>query len=298
MTEGASIKVANFIKGNLLNFIVALTSFGYILYNEVVLHATVSLADATASVFIGIICGLIIKMAMGENGIVKGYSSKIWQEANTTYKAVCNTANEFIDRVDNFYEVEKKETLKKLRRVNMVSGQMRYAWFFTEDGEYIENTEKYEKLKKRQKRILRYCVKVRTHVLNLFSEYNLELKDTTRREKTDKDQRSASLTKNIAFTLVTAFVGGVLTASFDKWNWANFIFAIIQVIVWIAVGTIQLYTNYNYVVIEKVNKLARKKELIIKFKKGCEQGLYKDEEEVKEVEEIGEQDGEQEIVYN
>lgn len=297
MTEGASIKVAKFIKGNLLNFVVVLTSLGYILYTEIVLNMSVSLADATASVVISVLCGLTIKMAMGENGIVKGYASSIWQEANTTYKAVCNTVNDYIDRVDNFYAIEKKEILKNLRKVNMVSGQMRYNWFFNEDGEYIENQEKYEKLKFGQKRILRYCIKVKVYMLNLFSEHSLELKNMTHKEKTDKDQRTQSLSKNLVITLAMAIVGGTFTASFDKWNWANFIFALLQVVIWLGVGVIQLYTNYNYIVIEKVNKLARKKELIVKFKKGCEAGLYIDKEEKEEIKEEKE-NGEQENILH
>ena len=76
--------------------------------------------------------------------------------------------------------------------------------------------------------------------------------------------------------VITAVIGGYFGANLTNWNWGNFIIATLQVSIWIATGIIQLYSNYNYIVVDKVNKLSRKIELIIKFKKGCEQGLYKE----------------------
>lgn len=43
---------------------------------------------------------------------------------------------------------------------------------------------------------------------------------------------------------------------------------------WIMFGIIQLYTNYNYVVQDKVAVLRKKKEIIRRFTSGCEKGLY------------------------
>ena len=47
-----------------------------------------------------------------------------------------------------------------------------------------------------------------------------------------------------------------------------------QVSLWVLFGIIQLYTNYNFVVQDRVSVLRTKKENIKKFTTGCKDGLY------------------------
>jgi hypothetical protein len=47
-----------------------------------------------------------------------------------------------------------------------------------------------------------------------------------------------------------------------------------QVALWVLFGIIQLYTNYNFVVQDRVSVLRTKKENIRRFTTGCEKGLY------------------------
>ena len=82
------------------------------------------------------------------------------------------------------------------------------------------------------------------------------------------------LGKNALFGIVGAVVGAYFVPLLKEWNWGYFIQSCVQVSIWIACGAIQLYTNFNYICVEKVAKLKRKCELIIKFKKGCEAGMY------------------------
>lgn len=274
MNEEISEKAYEFIKGNLLNFIVIITSFSYILYNEIVLEASVSFAKGTASVLIAIVCGMIIKQCIGENGFNKGYSSPLWAENHIRYRTACNEANEYVDLVDNFYAVQEIEKKRDIRRAVLQDVHLRYQKFFNKDGEFIE--QDLSLLTRKQRRAINYCVKLKIYNLNLFSEQTLDLKRATKPEMTDKKQRSKTFSKNGLLQVITAVIGGYFGANLTNWNWGNFIIATLQVSVWIATGIIQLYTNYNYIVVDKVNKLSRKIELIIKFKKGCEQGLYKE----------------------
>ena len=183
-------------------------------------------------------------------------------------------ATPYIDKIDNFYIKEEADKKKEYRIVVLRSYAMRYSWFFDNKGNYTENKEQYEKLDKKQKRILAKCIKVKIYTLNLFSEYSLEVTEYTKKETTDKSQRAKMLSRNIFMQVAVAFVGGYFTASFGGWSWGKFIISLLQVCVWIGTGIMQLYSNYNYVVVDKVNKLSRKVELITKFTKGAEQGLY------------------------
>ena len=272
--ETTSEKIATYIKSNLLNFIVVITAFAYVFYNPIVLDADVEIAECTATVIIGVICGLVIKQSLGESGISKGFSSPLWLESKEKYNKARNMATPYIDKIDNFYIKEEAYKKKEYRIVVLRSYAMRYSWFFDNKGNYTENKEQYEKLDKKQKRILAKCIKVKIYTLNLFSEYSLEVTKYTKKETTDKSQRAKMLSGNIFVQVAVAFVGGYFTASFGGWSWGKFIISLLQVCVWIGTGIMQLYSNYNYVVVDKVNKLSRKVELITKFTKGAEQGLY------------------------
>lgn len=268
-------KIYDFIKGNFINFIIILTSVAYVFYNMVVIQKTdLSLWECVAKAGIGIIVGFMIKQGLGENGFNYGYRSQIWHDSLDKYSKNCNMANPYIERVDNFYETEIIEKKKTYRRTNLMGARMKYDWFFDEDGFYIENNEYYDKLDKKQKRVLKKCISVKIYNLNLFSEYENQIGADTRREKTDKDQRAKMFGKNGITQIITAIIGAYFVPMLTGWDWASFIAASIQVCIWISCGITQMYTNYNYVVVEKTSKLTRKVELIVKFTRGCEQGKY------------------------
>ena len=278
-------KIYDFIKGNFINFIILLTSLAYVFYNMVVIKKTdLSIWECIAKAGIGTIVGFMIKQGLGENGFNYGYRSQIWKDSLDKYSKNCNMANPYIERVDNFYAEEIIEKKKTYRRTNLMSARMKYDWFFDNEGFYKENEERYKKLDRKQKRVLRKCITVKIYNLNLFSEYENQIGADTKREKTDKDQRTKMFGKNGVAQIVTAIVGAYFVPMLTGWDWAAFISATIQVCIWISCGITQLYTNYNYVVIEKTNKLTRKVELIVKFTRGCEQDKYLVDpyEEVKE----------------
>lgn len=272
--EKVATKVYDFIKGNLINLIVIITAFAYLFYGMISISTGFSIEEGIAKGVIGIIVGLIIKQSLGENGFNRGYRSLIWKNSLDKYQKACNMANEHIEKVDNFYACEEIEKKREYRRQNMMSAQMKYVWFFDEFGNYKENPERYSKLTRYQKKILKKCVRVKIYNLNLFSEYGNEIKNYTHKEKTDKEQRAKMFTKNGLVAIATSAVGVYFVASWDGWNWAEFILTAIQIAIWVATGITQLYTNYNYVAVEKVNKMTRKIEGIVKFVKGCEKGLY------------------------
>ena len=275
MTEERKVKVAEFIKGNVANFVVVISSVVYILYGMITIEKTgLTVAQVIAKAGVGIIIGLMIKQGVGENGFTKGYNSHIWQDTNEKYTNACNLANPHIEKIDNFYLSEEIEKKKIYRRQMLQAHQMKYNWFFDENGNYEPDLERYEKLTRKQRKVLNKCVKIKIYNLNLFSEYSNDVVVDTKREKTDSTQRSKMFGKNSVAQLITAVVGAYFIPLWTNWNWGAIIMSSIQVAIWLSTGVTQLYANYNYVVLEKTAKLKRKIELLIKFKKGCENGLY------------------------
>ena len=74
--------------------------------------------------------------------------------------------------------------------------------------------------------------------------------------------------------MIIAIIGVYFVPVLGEWNWANLIASSLQVSLWVLFGILQLYTNFNYVVQDKVSILREKKKLIARFIKDSEKGLY------------------------
>lgn len=284
-----------YLKSLAMDFVVVLVSISFIFYQMITLEKTnANPLVLLAKSFVGIICGIIIKQALGENGFSKGYRSQVWKLEEDKYNDACNTATDFTGRVDNFYLTLEKEKRENYRRNHLQSVRLRYDDWFTEDGDYIEH-EIWGVLKKkiyrrknkkaplpegvvvlslRQRRMLKKCIKVKIYPLNLFSEYATASEQDTKKEMTDKKQRAKNATKNTLSAVIIAIIGIYFIPVIDKWNWASLIASSMQVTLWVLLGILQLYSNFNFVIHDKVAILRKKKELISRFVKDSESGLY------------------------
>ena len=273
-SENAKNKLNKFIKTGLVNVIVVGVGLAYIFFTMVTIKAgDVNVLELLGKSIIGIICGVLIKQGLGENGMTRGYGSSIWHEELAKYNEACNKANPFMERVDNFYYNEEIEKRKSNRRAIMMGARLKYTDFFDEYENFV-GQDKMEKLTKFQKRAVIKCVKIKVYTLNLFSEYANASTTDTKKETGDKEQRAKMFGKNSISQVLVAVAGAYFVPMLKDWDWATFIFSTLQVLMWCASGVMQMYTNYNYIVIDKVNKLKRKKELIQKFIHGCEQDMY------------------------
>lgn len=266
---------SRYIKTIAMDLVVVLVAIAYVFYQMVTLEVTelnplVLLAEAA----VGIIAGVVIKQSLGENGFSRGYNSTIWAEEEDKYNAACNTANPYMERVDNFYMYEEIDKKKNYRRQHLQEIRLKYDMWFDKEGNYIGSDEEYAKLDRKQKRVLNKCIKVKIYLLNLFSQYTISTEQDTKKEITDKEKRARNIMQNTVAATLIAIIGVYFIPQIKGWNWGSFISSTMQVALWIMFGIIQLYTNYNYVVQDKVAILRKKKETIRRFTSGCEKGLY------------------------
>lgn len=104
-----------YIKTFAMDIVVVLVAIAYVLYQMVKLETTeLNPLVLIAQALMGIICGVVIKQALGENGFSKGYNSDFYQEEEKKYNQSCNVALPYMDRVDNFYQCEEIDKKKKL----------------------------------------------------------------------------------------------------------------------------------------------------------------------------------------
>lgn len=268
-----------YLKSVAMDIVVILVSLAYIFYQLLTFEKTqLNPLILIAEAIVGIICGIIIKQSLGENGFSKGYNSTLWTEEEEKYNDACTTAIDYIDRVDEFYTAIQKEKKMRYRMNHLQAVRLKYSQWFNNEGDYIGNNDAYDKLTFRQKWVLKKCIKVNIYVLNLFSEYATSSEQDTHPELTDNVQRRRTLTKNTLSAMIIAIIGVYFVPVLGKWNWANLIASSLQVSLWVLFGILQLYTNFNYVVQDKVSILREKKKLIARFVKDSEKGLYVNEE--------------------
>lgn len=266
---------SRYIKSALMDIVVAVVGVAYVLYKMITLEpADLNPIVLIAEAFIGIICGVVIKQALGENGFSKGYNSHFWLEEEQKYNESCNIAIPYIERVDNFYIAEEIEKKRNYRREHLQGARLKYNNWFDFDGNYIGKEEDYKKLTRTQRRILNKCIRVRIFIPNLFSEYATASEQYTHKEITDRRQKTKNMTKNTLSATIVAIIG-VYFIPVAQWNVASLISATMQVALWVIFGILQLYQNYSFVIIDKTALLRKKKQDISKFVTGCKADLYK-----------------------
>ena len=273
--EAVSKFTSKYIKSIAMDLVVVLVALSYVFYQMITLEPTglnpwVLLAQAS----VGIICGVTIKQSLGENGFSRGYNSGVWQDEEAKYNEACDYALPYVDRVDNFYQYEEIEKKKNYRRQHLQEVRLKYSMWFDNDGNYLGTDEMVAKLDRKQRRVLKRCVRVKIYPLNLFSQYTISTEQDTQKEITDKDKRAKNILQNTLFATIIAVVGVYFLPQINGWNWASFIGSTMQVTLWIMFGMLQLYTNYNFIVQDKVAVMKRKKETIQRFVSGCNKGMY------------------------
>lgn len=265
-----------YIKTFAMDIVVVIVAIAYVLYQMVKLETTeLNPLILIAQAVMGIICGVVIKAALGENGFSKGYNSDFYREEEEKYNKACNSALPYMDRVDNFYQCEEIDKKKKYRLQHLQGVRLKYDDWFDKDGNFTRTKEDIKKLEYTQRRVLKKCVNVKIYVLNLFGQYEVSSDQDTRKEITDRAQRSKNITKNTLSATIIAIIGVYFVPVLNSWSWASFFSSTLQVAMWVLFGVLQLYTNYNFVVQDKVSVMRKKKEDIKRFTSGCENNLYK-----------------------
>ena len=118
--EEISVSYGKYIKGIAMDLVVVIVAVAYIFYQMITLEPTdVNPLVLIAQAIMGIICGVVIKQALGENGFSMGYNSETWKTEEDKYNQACNTANPYMERVDNFYQCEEIDKKKTYRRQHL-----------------------------------------------------------------------------------------------------------------------------------------------------------------------------------
>lgn len=269
---------SKYIKTIAMDIVVVLVALAYVFYQMVKLEPTeLNPLVLIAQAFMGIVCGVVIKQSLGENGFSRGHNSKTWQDEEEKYNETCQAAIPYMEYSKNFYQYEEIDKKKNYRYLHLQEVRLRYDQWFDKDGFYIGCPLKDLKSKgydRKQIKTIKKCVKVKIYPLNLFGKYIMSTDQDTRPEITEKGQRRKNILSNTVTATGIAIIGAYFVPMITNWSWASFVAATMQVTLWVLLGMLQLYQNFNFVVQDLVAVMRKKKEDITRFISGCEKHKY------------------------
>ena len=240
-----------------------------------------------------IVVGLTIKLALAEQGMIKGYDSETFVEENKKYNQSCIDSLDYIEFADDFTQEMIVDRKANYRKTKLQGVRLKYRDFFTESGEIIDivitkktkrtSDKSYQKLDnefvldRKQRKALDKCYKVSPKVMNLYSEYTNDNTNVNDKETTDTRRRQSVVLRNVVGTIGLSLLGVYFAVKLGEWNWGEFILSCIQVCGFVAGGITQLYGNINYICRDKVAILREKSRRLSVFINKCKKGTYQNE---------------------
>lgn len=271
---------------------VVLISLAYIAGSFILISATgKSVYEIIATGVISMIVGILITGVFRSLGIQKGDEDERTISTNHLYGETVESSVPYIDLLEEFCEYENKRALISIRKKILAVVGIKYDNCFDENGVVKEyNSELYsEELiattkSKRQKRRLVRANKRRKKAY--YKAVNVKIKLLTPSAltsscinennpfdfgKTKKEYASQRSLSDMITRVIMAIIFGYFGVSFvSEVNFATLIWNIMQIVMYVTSGIIQMYASYSWIVDEYRLNVIKKIDYLQKFKKFAE----------------------------
>lgn len=282
------------IKSFAIDIVIVLVAVAFIFYGNLIFESKpFNPMEDLMDGILTIVVGLTIKLALAEQGMIKGYDSETFVEENKKYNQSCIDSLDYIEFADDFTQEMIVDRKANYRKTKLQGVRLKYHDFFTESGEIIDivitkktkktSDKSYQKLDnefvldRKQRKALDKCYKVSPKVMNLYSEYTNDNTNVNDKETTDTRRRQSVVLRNVVGTIGLSLLGVYFAVKIGEWNWGEFILSCIQVCGFVAGGITQLYGNINYICRDKVAILREKSRRLSVFINKCKKGTYQNE---------------------
>lgn len=245
-------KLGDFIKTNLSVIVVALISIFYIFWGSVELKLKqLNWWELICYVSTTLVFGVCIVNLVGEQGFVAGKKNEKYLATRKLLLKLCDL---LITRKDEAEEFVNKEIDKEIQveRENILHrAGIPYNEIFDENGkalitgEFLRKTKKYTN---KQKKSIKQAIRLKKYGFSLFA-YSPTRVIGRKKEQSEQEYRSKSLGKDFAIRIILAVISGSIMFSFGGFDAGAIIYAVFQMIMWIASGVMKRQQNYNFVVI-------------------------------------------------
>lgn len=253
--------------------VVVLISFVYVASSLInISRSGKSVYEIVGTGVLSLILGVLINGIFRSMGVQKGDSDERTLATNALHGRTIEEILPYIDKLDDFCEMENKRAIKTVRTRILAREGMKYSDYFDDEGNpinakcIIQNT-KWDTDRAKRKAYKR-ALKVRIKPLlssNLTSDgvKATDPFDFGRSKKSYTTRRSAS---DVVIKLLMALIFGYFGVTLSEPNVASIIWNSLQIILYISSGIIQMYSSYSWVVDDYRASIIKKIDYLQKFK--------------------------------
>ena len=251
-------------------FAVLLISLSYIAGSFILISATgKSVYEIIATGVISMIVGILITGVFRSLGLQRGDEDEKSISTNKLYSETVESCVPYIDKLEEFCDNENTRAQISIRKKILSVAGLKYNDCFDENGvvkdyNYELYSEEYIKSQKskRQRRKLKKTNKLRKKAY--FKAVNIKIKLLTPSTltsnsikendpfdfgKTKKEYRSQRNLSDMITRVCMAIIFGYFGVTFvSEVNFATLIWNILQIIMYITSGIIQMYASYSFIV--------------------------------------------------
>ncbi len=254
--------------------VVVLISFVYVASSLInISRSGKSVYEIVGTGVLSLILGVLINGIFRSMGVQKGDCDERTLATNALHGRTIEEIIPYIDKLDDFCEMENKRALKTVRTRILAREGLKYSDFFDSEGNAIENAKciiqnaKWDTDRAKRKAYKR-ALRVRIKPLlssNLTSDgvKATDPFDFGRSKKSYTTRRSAS---DVIIKLLMALIFGYFGVTLSEPNVASIIWNSLQIILYISSGIIQMYSSYSWVVDDYRASIIKKIDYLQKFK--------------------------------
>ena len=305
MSQSMMEKTKNYLKQNLGYFVIALACIIYVARGIITISETGKtvleiLVDGALALFFGIFINIVFEL----QGMMSGDRDDRVLNTIRKHGDIVDTISPYIDKLDEWCEKKNKEALK-LARIRMLSSHgLKYDDYFDEDGvakEFkinktkLESTNKEERQQEKDRiRCFKNACKIKLTLLttnSLTSEGGRDY-DPYYLGQTKKQYKTRTAMTDFVSKIGVAVIFGVYGAQLvQSFSWAFLVWTAIQVVLFLIMGVVKLYTSYMFVVDDYRGRIVKKIDNLTKFQDYIKNSTEVKTEENKEIKEEENVDG-------
>lgn len=262
-------KISGWFKTNIITIVVFLVCFLYLGRGFGYIDKTdKTILEILTDGVISLVFGLLFQTLLGEQGIINARKSAKYINTLIAYGKVIELDTPYVDKIDIFCDLENAKELKRKQTDILLKAGLKYNSF--DKGEYdggINPTSKKE-LDEKQLQAIEEARKVKTFKLTrdlLISEHS-NSGGFENLSNGLNNFRGKQTTKNVVTKVLTAILFSYYTIKlFDEINYGAIIWYALQIVIFILLGTLQYFKNYEYVSEVDRSRFIRKTDLLYVF---------------------------------
>ncbi len=255
-------RAKEYVVDNIIVLVIAAMCIVYVLLGLVnIVETDNTVREIIANGALAFIFGVVLNFLLKIQGLNKGENDIRTIATNNLHGEVVEKATKYIDKLDTFCDNETRDMTKTIQTRILARAGIKYSDF--ENG-----TINYDILSKDKLKLVESAKKVKITPLttNSLTSIDSEEKDPFSFKESKERYISKTSPLEIILKAVFAFIIGYYTTSLIKdFSWAELIWTLLQVVLFLGLGSITMYKAYFYVIDKIRGNTIKKINILNKF---------------------------------